>query len=286
MNDEEELIQEEELVQEEEILEEEVVQEDEVQEDEEVEKAKKYGHLSKEEWEAQGRDPKAWKSPEEYNKTGEIIEQLMSLRKQVERRDREIQALVDYQQRTSQREYEKAKKELEHGLKASKEDMDMEGVAHYTRELDRLQYQEQQNQVNQYQQVQQQAVQSFIERNQHWYNERNPDLKQRAHEIDNEIKERLPGVTPEQAAKMIETRIQYEFPERVLGQSKVRPEVSPSRSSVNKTAVNRSSASKVFQSLPQDLKDTYNAHKRIRQSLGEELTQEEFIERLKRDGEI
>lgn len=255
--------------------------------DEEVERAKKYGHLSKEDWVAQGRNPNDWKSPEEFNKTGEVIEQIYALRKKIDQRDREIQALVDYQQRTSQREYEKAKQELEQRLAHSKDDMDIEGVAHYTKELVRLQDMEQHSQAQQWQQLQYQAQQNFLERNQYWFNDRNLDLKQRAIEIDNELRNIYPNATYEELAQKIETRMQYEYPDRILGQSTPnRPSVSPSRSSINKTAVNHNSSKKIFQSLSKELKDTYNAHKRIRASLGEELTEVEFIERLKKDGEI
>ena len=257
-----------------------------------VERAKKYGHLSKEEWVAAGKNPDLWKSPEEFNKTGEVIEQLYSLKKKVDQRDREIQALIEYQQRTAQREYEKARKELEARLASSKDDMDVEGVAHYTKELTRLEDMEQQSQAQQVQQIQKAAQESFIERNQHWFNDRNPDLKQRAIEIDNEIKAdinagRLKVNSLDEIAQMIEKRMSYEHPERVLGPQKVnRSIVSPSLSSVNKTAVNKNSSKKIFQGLPQELKDTYNAHRRIRASMGQELTEAEFIERLKADGEI
>lgn len=280
----EEVMPDEEELPNEETSEEEVTEE--VVEDEEVKEAKKYGHLSKEEWVAQGRDPNKYKTPEEFNKTAKVIDQLYSLKKKVDQRDREIQALVDYQQRTAKREYERAKKDLESKIAASKDDMDVEGVAHYTQELTRLQDTEEQAQINLSYKMQQEAQQQFIERNQHWFNDRNPDLKQRAIEIDNEIKSVYPNATYEELARKIETRMQYEYPERVLGQVKARPTVTPSQSSVNKTAVNKSSATKTFQSLPQDLKDTYTAHARIRASLGEELTHAEFIERLKKDGEI
>ncbi len=285
----EELIEEEleEVVEQEEVVEDNQPEEElEGSDSEVIDRAKKYGHLSKDEWVAQGRKPEEWKSPEEFDKTGKVIEQLYTLKKKVDQRDREIQALVDYQQRTSQREYERAKQDLESRLAASKDDMDMEGVSHYTKELTRLQNNEEQSQAHQLLQAQQQAQQQFLERNQHWFNDRNPDLKERAIEIDNELKSIYPNATYEELAKKIETRMQYEHPERILGQSKVRPNVSSSQSSVNKTAINKSSINKTFQSLSQDLKDTYNAHARIRKSLGEELSHAEFIERLKQDGEI
>lgn len=254
-----------------------------------VERAKKYGHLSKEEWVAQGRNPNEWKSPEEFDKTGKVIEQLYTLKKKVDQRDREIQALVDYQQRTSQREYERAKQELEQNLVNARNDIDMDGVAHYTRELTRLQDNEQQSQVYQRQQAQQSAQQSFIERNQHWFNDRNPDLKQRAIEIDNEIKSAYPNATYEELAQKIETRMQYDYPDRVLGTSRSsRPNIaSPSNSSINKTAVNTSSVKRAFQGLSQDLKDTYSATKRIVESRGDkEYTMDDFIKQLKKDGEL
>lgn len=255
----------------------------------EVEKAKKYGHLSKEDWIAQGRDPKLWKSPEQFNKTGEILEQLYSMKKKVERQEHELKLMYEYQQRTSKREYEKAKQDLEQRLASSKDDMDMEGVAHYTKELTRLEHIEQNNQLQLQQEQQQNALNSFIERNQHWYNDRNPDLMNRAVEIDNEIKAdinsgRLKVNSLDDIAVMIEKRIGYEYPDRVLGAPRGQkpPALSPSHSSVNKSAVNKASASKTFKGLSQEHRDTFNVYKRINPN----ITESEFINRLKQDGEI
>lgn len=245
-----------------------------------VERAKKYGHLSKEEWVAQGRNPDDWKSPEEFDKTGKILEQLYSMRKKVDQRDREIQALVDYQQRTSQREYERARQDLEQRLAASKDDMDVESVAHYTKELVRLEDMEQQNQAQKWQQIQAQVQANFIERNQHWFNDRNPDLKQRAIEIDNELKNVYPNATFEELAQKIETRMRYEYPDRVGSHSSPsRPAVSSTQSSINKASVVKKST---FKNLSQEHKDTYNVYKRI----NPKITEDEFIQRLKADGEI
>lgn len=245
-----------------------------------VERAKKYGHLSKDEWIAAGKDPKLWKSPEEFDKTGKVIEQLYTLKKKVDQRDKEIQNLIEYQQRTAQREYEKAKQDLEARLAYSKSDMDMEGVSHYTRELVRLQDNEQQTKVQNAQQAQQIAQQAFIERNQHWFNDRNPDLKNRAIEIDNELKSIYPNASYEDLAEKIEKRMQYEHPERVLGQShSARPGNSPSQSSVNKTAVSKSH---VLRNLSQEHRDTYNVYKRI----NPKITEADFIQKLKADGEL
>ncbi len=273
----------------EEIIEEEIVeelsgdepeQESETNDPEIVERAKKYGHLSKEEWIAAGNDPTKYKTPEEFDKTGKVIEQLYSLKKKVDQRDREIQALVDYQQRTAEREYSRAKQELEQRLALSKDDMDMEGVARYTQELTRLQDNETNSKSQQLQQSQHAAQSAFIERNQHWFNDRNPDLKQRAIEIDNEIKSVFPNATYEELAQKIETRMQYEHPERVLGTPKSRgPIASSGQSAVNKTSVGKNT---VFRNLSQEHKDTFNVYKRI----NPKITEAEFISRLKNEGEL
>lgn len=292
----------EEIEQEEEILQEENLPEEPEDEEEPeeggrdievVEQAKKYGHLDKEEWVAQGRNPEDWKSPEEFHQTGKILEQVYSLKKKVDQRDREIQALVDYQQRTSQREYDKAKQELEQRLAIAKDDMDVEGVARYSQDLVRIQDTQAQSQAQQWQQAQKSAQDAFLERNQHWFNDRNPDLKERAIAIDKELKDAYPNATYEQLAQKIETRMQYDYPERVLGgnSGSKRPvpvASSPSQSSVNKSAVNKgASGKKAFQSLSQDHKDTYNATKRIVESMGNrEYTYDEFISQLKKDGEL
>lgn len=253
-----------------------------------LERAKKYGHLSKEEWVAQGRDPNQWKSPEEFDKTGKILEQLYALRSEVKQRDREIKALVDYQERTSQREYERAKQELEARLAASKDDMDVEGVAHYTKELTRLENIEKSNQAQQAQQLKQEAQERFKERNQHWFNDRNPDLVNRAVEIDEEIKRdinagRIRVNSLDDIAVMIEKRLGYEYPDRVLGNRGHKPPVvSPSQSSVNKSVAGKSNAGRAFQGLSQEHRDTYNVYKRINPS----ITEADFIAKLKQDGEL
>lgn len=250
--------------------------------DEVVGKAKKYGHLSKEEWVAAGRDPAQWKSPEEFNKTGEVIEQIYSLKKRIEQRDRELQAVIEYQKRTEQRAIEKAKQDLQQQIAASKDDMDVEKVAHYTKELTRLEDQENQVQANHMQQAQKAAQDAFIERNQHWFNDRNSDMVNRAIEIDQDLKRRLPNASYEDLADMIEAKMMKEYPERVLDRTRsVRPNVS-SVSSVNKTAVGTTSVRKTFQSLSQEHKDTYNVYKRINPN----VTEAEFIQKLKDDGEI
>lgn len=278
MIDNEEILIEEELI--EEVVEEPLEGEEPESEDPEVvERAKKFGHLSKDEWIAQGRDPDKYKTPEEFDKTGKVIEQLYTLKKKVDQRDKEIENLIKYQERTSQREFERAKQELEQRLNHSKNDMDMDGVAHYTKELTRLQDTEQQNRQHTTQQAQQSAQQAFIERNQHWFNDRNPDLKARAIEIDNEIKSVYPNATFEELAQKIETRMQYDYPERVLsGSRSSRPSISSS-SAVNKTSVVKKD---VFRTLSQEHKDTYHVYKRI----NPKITEADFVQRLKADGEI
>ncbi len=254
-----------------------------VERDEIVERAKKYGHLSKEEWVAQGRDPNQWKSPEEFDKTGKILEQLYAMKKKVDQRDREIQALVDYQQRTSQREYERAKEDLQNRLAASKDDMDVEGVAHYTKELTRLEQMEQVNQANKGQEQQQVALENFKDRNQHWFNERNPDLVNRAVAIDAELKQKYPNASYDDLAEMIELKMLKEYPDRILGTKSQRPpSLSPSHSSINKAAANKTNVGKTFKGLSQEHRDTFNVYKRINPN----ITEADFINRLKQDGEL
>lgn len=269
----------EEVVQENEELE--VEEEEQESEDSEVvERAKKYGHLSKEEWIAQGKDPALWKSPQEFDKTGEIIGQILSLKKQVEQRDRELKSVMAQQDRIAKREYERARQDLEARLAASKDDMDVEAVSHYTKELTRLQDMEQQNQVQNDHQIQQAAREAFIDRNAHWFNERNPDLQQRAVEIDSEMKRKYPNASYEDLADIIEAKMLKEYPERVLGQTRYnRPNASPSQSAVNKTATVKKD---VFKNLSQEHKDTYNVYKRM----NPKITEAEYIQRLKDYGEL
>ena len=265
---------------------EDVVEEEHV-EDEVVANAKKYGHLSKDDWEAQGKDPDQWKSPEEFDKTGKILDQVYAMRKKLDTRDREIQSLVEYQQRTSQREYDRAKQDLEQRLAEAKDDMDMDAVSHYSQELARAESIEQSNKQQSGEQAQQVALESFKQRNQHWFNEQNPDLMQRAAVIDQELKSIYPNASYDELAQKIEMRMQYEHPDRLGGAPRARPNVSSSRSSVNKTATTQSHSGRAYKTLSQDLKDTYQATKRIIESQsGREYKVSEFMDQLKKDGEL
>jgi len=263
-------------------------QDNEQEDDDVVQRAKKYGHLSKDEWIAQGKDPDQYKSPEEFDKTGKILEQIYSMRKKLDTRDREIQSLVEYQQRTSQREYDRAKQELQGRLAMAKDDMDMDAVAHYTKEITRAETLEQNNQQQSMQGAQQAALNQFHERNKHWFNDQNPDLQRKAVQIDEELKSIYPNATYEELAEKIEKRMQYEHPDRVLGQSRSRaPQMSHSQSAVNKSAAGTASPDRAFRGLSQDLKDTYQATKRIIESQGNrQYTQADFISQLRKDGEL
>lgn len=263
---------------------------DEGSDQEVVARAKQYGHLSKEEWAAQGKDPDQWKSPEEFDKTGKMIDQIKALTKRVEQRDREIDSLVQYQQRTSQREYEKAKAEIQQQIQYAKDNYDIESVEHYTRESEKLQSKAQNELYQTVLAEQAAAMNEFKERNSHWFNEQNPDLVQRAIAIDNEIKHVYPNATYRELAEKIETRMKYEFPERVEGRAPARqaPVISNSQSGMNKSAVTSSGLNKSFKDLSQELKDTYYATKRCIESRrdGSEYTIERYMEQLKKDGEI
>lgn len=220
--------------------------------------------------------------PEEIVEEPTTEKQLEQLRKKVDQRDREIEALVEYQQRTAKREYEKAKQDIQNQLAAAKDDMDVEGVARYTQELARLEHVEQTSHVNNQQERQRIALEGFKSRNQHWFNDKNSDLVNRAVEIDNELKRKYPNADFEELAEMIELKMLKEYPDKVLNRNSRAPSSITNNSAVNKTALNRNSVTKTFRGLSQEHRDTYNVYKRINPN----ITEADFISRLKQDGEL
>ena len=261
-----------------------------VEENPTVQKAKQYGHVSREDWIAQGKDPDDWKSPKEFVRTGEILDQLYSLRKEISQRDNEIQSLVDYNRRVSEREYERAKQELHAQLQNAKNYDDVESVEHLTRQIGNLEYQEQQERLQSLNNLRQNVMSQFMARNGHWYNNQHPELVQKAQMIGNELKQYYPNLPIEEAARRIEERMKLEHPEIAVSNPAVpKPVLSSSNSALNQSAsvAKGGSAEAIFNRLPKDLKDVYHSSKRTLEKIpGVTYTINEYIDKLKSDGEI
>jgi hypothetical protein len=263
-----------------------------------VEKAKKHGYLTKDQYVAKYGTEDGFKTPEQFNKFGESYDEvkdiLKGLKTKLEQREKEQEALVKYIDNVRNREREAAKRELLQAMKQAEDEGDVNAIKDLAKMQAQQELEEKQQQVVSYHQEAQQALSAFQDRNKHWFNQEHPELVQRAHEIEKEI---LSGAhamqygipvpkTYDQLSRQLEAAMKLEYPDIVATpQRKSAPVISPAQSSVNKTAPS-TQPNKVFNSLSDDLKQVYQATKRIAERNGYKYTQDDFIRKLKADGEI
>ncbi len=258
----------------------------------EVEKARSKGWLSEEDYVKKHGTKEGYKSPEEFNEFGENYykraeENYKDLKKALERRDAEIAALVEYQKRTKDREFQRAKQEVEAQLKQAKEIGDGEAVEQLTKEKLKAEAEEMRVAHEQVEQARQATLNNFIKRNSYWYNESRPDLKAEAHMLDQRFKALNPNLTFDEVGQMIEMQMKINHPELQVKTAPTQPTFSAANSSVNKGSAERApDDSRVFRTLSAEHRSIYNATKDVMKRSGIEYTQAEFIKRLKDDGEI
>lgn len=224
-----------------------------------VKKAKSFGHMSKEEWERQGRDPTKWKSPEQFNEFGDSYSKLKphieTLKKEISKRDTALDTIIEHINEVKEKEYLRGKAEVEYQLQQAREMGDVRAVEDLTAMKIKAEQEEFKNSQSRMQQEQQAADQSFLERNKHWYNANHPEMMQAAQRAAQEIRELYPRDSFSEVARKVEARMKYDHPD-VVG-SNNRPAssaISPSRSSINKSAMESSpeSEDRAFRSLDAD----------------------------------
>lgn len=266
------------------------------QQPEVVEKAKKTGYLTKEEYQAKYGTLEGFKTPDQFVKYGEawneVKDVIKNMQKQLGDRDKQIEALVKYQERTEERALQKVKVNLDAQLREAKQVGDVESIEKLIREKQKLEFQEAQQQQQRIEVERQNAAKAFEERNKHWYNI-NPIVTERAKLIDQEIRAyaqtyNIP-LTYDQLAHQVEARLRLEFPDVVGISPHIAPSISPSRSASNKSSPASMGAEpedRVFNNLDEEYKSIYVATKRMLEKQGKSYSKKEFINRLKKDGEI
>ncbi len=252
-------------------------------------KAKTFGHVSKEDWERQGRDPNKWKSPEQFVEFGDSYSKLKphieTLKKEISKRDAALDTIIEHINEVKQKEYLRGKAEVEARLQQAKEMGDINAVENLTRHKTELEYQEQRTQQSTKLQQQQQAEAAFIERNRHWYNEQHIDLVQRAQQAAVEIQSFYPNSSYEEVTKKVEARMRFEYPDLVEnGRNVSRPNVPQSRSNVTKSAMESmpDNDDRIYRTLSADQKAEYNHVKRLVERVpGIKYSLKEFVEKSK-----
>lgn len=263
-------------------------------------KAKQHGYLTREEWEAQGRDPSEWKSPEEYVEYGNSYSKLKpvidSFKKTITDQSKQIEALVNYQSRTAEREREKAKYELLQQLAQAKEIGDVEAVSSLSKQQADLEYQQNQQKEESWVAQRARVDKEFMERNSHWFNDQHPDLQKYAQDIAIEQSTQNPNIQYDELVRRVETRMKYEYPGIVNLTPKPAPVISSSKSNLAKSSATSSTNTnddRAFNSLDSEHKAIYASMKRVtekalrtEQNPTYEFTKKMFIEKMKREGEI
>ena len=233
------------------------IDEDNQDNSEEVDKARRHGHLTKEEWVAKGKRPEEWKSPEEFN---DFSDWYKDVRKDNAEIKKQNELLIKYRKEDTAKAVLQARQEIEARLRQAKDLGNSEDIEKLTEQrvyFDQIQRQEQQQNIAQ---EVTSADDEFLTNNKHWFNESNPDLMEAARRADVEIGNAFPNITYREKLKRIETRIKYEYPETAI--TKVnRPVVSPSRSGLNKSAQESTESyteDKILSKLDRQEKDDFS----------------------------
>lgn len=248
------------------------------------EKAKKYGHLSKEEWEAQGRDPNKWKSPEQFNKFGEeyseVKDMLKSYREQISKMSTQIESLTDFNKRSAEEAVRQAREGLEQQIRQAKEFNDVVAIEQLTRQKTQMEFQEQQQKQQQEATARQEIDMGFLQRNSHWFNNENPQLVQKAQQVANEIAQYYPNINYAEQVRRIEERMKFEHPE-LSGNAPAQRPIQQSRSAVNKSSIQQNTSGsdqQLYRNLSNDDKMEYQEVKKMLDARKIPYTVSEFIQ--------
>lgn len=259
-----------------------------------IEKASKHGHLSREDWIAQGRDPTKWKSPQEFVEFGDSYNKLKPhldmLKKEISKRDVALDAIVNHINDLKVKERESVRREYEAALANAKSMGDIQEVERLAQEKANYLIQQQQQQVQTVQQEQSRVEQDFLARNASWYNDQNPELMRETQRAVTEISQFYPNLSFAEVARKAEARVKYEHPELERQDRPVSPQIASNMSSVNKSMADTRSPSddRAFNTLSKPLKSEYEEIKHIveRTGLGLTYTKQEYIADLKRKGDL
>lgn len=254
-----------------------------------VDEAKHFGHLSKDEWVAQGKDPLLWKSPEEFVSYGKQFKNLVeSLKEQNKAQSEKIDILVREHKTRAEQAVQQAKKELQIQLHQAKLNGDTQAVEQLAKQQTILDIEAQQQLNQRIVQERQQVDQIFTERNKHWFNAARPDLLQKVQYIASEIDSYYPNITYAEKARRIEERIKFEHPETSMTVPQSAPAVHMSSSNINKSEARHggNDTDRAVRSLSAEQRAEFNTVKNqlSRSNLGIEYTVKDYLEFVKKNG--
>jgi hypothetical protein len=275
----------EETVQEEVVSEQDVETTNEAPADPLVEKAKSTGHLSLDEWVAQGKDPKLYKTEKEYALTGELID----LKRKLDKRDDEIAAIIKYNQDRIEEHKQRARYEISQQLAQAEQMGDISAIKNLTLEQAAMEARMVQESYERQAQIVKQIDGDFTERNKHWFNDQHPELIDEAKRLGMEMQERYPELSYIERVRRIEDEMRYLYPDVVRKPTtRPSPTISMSRSSVNQSSTESiPSENKLYKTLDQGDRAYLDSLNRMAKKMGyAPKTVKEFLEQKRKDGEI
>lgn len=208
------------------------VEEEQISEDEKKH-AKRYGHKSKEEWIAEGRDPADWKDERKFNAFGELFPEMQSIKAELAKRNQAIEYLVEAQKRNAEESVKNARLELDRQLTLAKANGDIDtaiALAERKKELEldtKTPIEIERNRIDA----------AFLDRNP-WFS-KNTQLKQEATQIGNDYMARNPTIPYREVAKFVEEEMKYLHPELTI-ETPSRRDITNSRSAINKSTIDHS----------------------------------------------
>lgn len=254
--------------------------------DEVAERAKSTGHLSAEEYKTKHGTLDGYKTEKEFVLTGELID----LKKTIQKRDKDIEAILQYQQTVFDQHKQKMRSTLEAQLRQAKEEGDVSEVEKLTAQRERQDIKDQTDQNALLESQRTEVLTQFTTRNKSWFNEQNPDLQMRVAQLDKIYTTQNPQISYTQLAEAIEKQMQYEMSQNPqyshhVKTSVERPVLSGSNPTGNARSISQTD-DKLFMTLSANEKEMFRVHKRIASKIGETVTVKEFLEQLKADGEL
>jgi hypothetical protein len=173
-------------------------------------------HWTRDEWEAAGKDPAKYKSREQFDKDGELFKE----RDELKRRMKDLEKRLYHQDKEK---FDRVKNDLFVQKAQAVHQGDLYRTYQIEQQLADLQYQEPQAPVeevdNSYAQREQTAVQSFVQKNDSWLNEKSLEaieMREYMLQIDSRLLTYIESgqLSPEEAVSIVQQEIEKKYPHR------------------------------------------------------------------------
>ena len=201
--------------------------------------AREQGWVSKEEWEADGKDGDAWRPAKEFVDRGELYKSIHSTKRELKQTQAALTALQKHHQFVFEKAQKQALEELKREKRQAIKNEDFQKLEEVEEKLEELTEQHQvEKQAFEQEQAKVEVAQgsphpdfvAWTDRNT-WYSN-DEELREYADFKGIKYTQKNPGVPPQEVLKYVEQQVKKQFPEK-FGTKKAAPNPV---SSVNKTS--------------------------------------------------